>query len=318
MSCRPLQLILPLALALSCGGRALQGGADQGVPGSTVDLGHHPHADLGRPIPDGRVVSICVNGKVTVTTDRKIYTLAEAGSAQVTICNGLGKTVYLWLCNTAVPLHLEAGRWKEQITWACKREALELELQPDMPLELGASLAIPGLWQIRVDHGVLPGAGAITPALSEIIQVQAERGDSDCTAEWPCPLNPGTTPVNCYAPGEGPCGGPPPLNTCNGDAECKGLGDPFICGRMGSCGPLVCIEGCQLDTDCPLESVCAKDHRCSPKPCPTFSDCPVNFTCGKEGTCARASCKTSAECLGYCVSGLCYDTPGQCLPCCPP
>lgn len=139
-----------------------------------------------------------------------------------------------------------------------------------------------------------------------------------CVAEQPC-----SGPLRCLAPLESPgcgtCRRPDPMELCQRDAECKARGATLIC-QPGVCvcsGESVCVAGCTGPAECPEGTLCSAGNRCEPRPCALPQDCPASFRCtavdgGAGARCERRPCQRSSECSGYCVKGLCYDTPGTC------
>ena len=86
--------------------------------------------------------------------------------------------------------------------------------------------------------------------------------------------------------------------------------EPIPCSCMNA---KTCVEGCTRPAQCGVAETCSDGHRCVPAPCNITADCPAYFACANGG-CTRATCATDADCaLGYCVTGACYDTLGQCM-----
>jgi hypothetical protein len=120
----------------------------------------------------------------------------------------------------------------------------------------------------------------------------------------------------CLQPGAFLCGGPcdpMPPPTCAGDADCAAEGAAAICTVPPCACPKqpTCTQGCASDATCGAGETCGPTHRCAPTACVSASDCPVNFACA-EAACHRIVCTDDAPCNGYCVDGLCFDTPGTC------
>ena len=113
------------------------------------------------------------------------------------------------------------------------------------------------------------------------------------------------------SPGCGICFSPP--TTCESDADCAAQGPAAICVSPPCACPDVqtCVQGCTEDAMCGAGETCGPTHRCEPEACASTSDCPTNFGCS-GGACQRLTCAVDATCSGYCVDGLCYDTPGTC------
>jgi hypothetical protein len=92
---------------------------------------------------------------------------------------------------------------------------------------------------------------------------------------------------------------------CRVTADCE-LG---LCNEAGFCEP-----GCDSDDDCDPNDVCGAEQRCVRAPCTSNADCSAQATCTDQA-CYTKTCTTDAECSGgYCVSGVCRETPGFCQP----
>jgi hypothetical protein len=120
---------------------------------------------------------------------------------------------------------------------------------------------------------------------------------------------------------------------CTTDADCGQSG--IICTTVEcACnGGTYCQPGCMSDSACAEGEVCSQGggpgkFHCIPAPCSgPGTGCGLLFDCKPAGCsavaspcCQRRTCGVDADCHvknappAYCVDGLCYDSPGQCLP----
>lgn len=101
--------------------------------------------------------------------------------------------------------------------------------------------------------------------------------------------------------------------TCTSDTDCAAEGAAAICTPAPcACGDVPsCQQGCTSDATCGAGETCGPTHRCAPEACTSTSDCPEDFTCN-GAACQRIACTDDAACSGYCVDGLCFETPGTC------
>lgn len=133
-----------------------------------------------------------------------------------------------------------------------------------------------------------------------------DLGPEQCAAEQACT---GECDL-CLAEGEQACGGPaPPPAECESDADCRARAENLNCEEV-PCQNKRCVQGCLLDDDCGESEVC-DDYHCRPAPCSSDAACSTNHVCLVD-LCVRRPCESSAECGGYCVNGLCRESPGKC------
>jgi len=112
---------------------------------------------------------------------------------------------------------------------------------------------------------------------------------------------------------------------CHADSDCESFESPTVCQPLGqtshTCSPcsgspvLVCLTGCSTDEDCGAGRVC-EGSRCIGARCRSDEDClPEDACVSEEGMarCVRRACTNDFDCAGYCVNGLCYSEPGECV-----
>lgn len=153
-----------------------------------------------------------------------------------------------------------------------------------------------------------------------------------CASDETC--NPATG--HCCQPGVGDCPvPPPPIMTCNSDAECPGAPSNICSGGQ-------CVPGCAAGRLCAAPLICdPTSGHCTPPSCARDLDCDVGSYCTQTAACvvlayagpqpceggtavlyACATKTTPAEftsCVGepgpvgcpYCIDGSCFH-PGVC------